>query len=463
MNTKPNLKAIIDNNLDKTGHIPSKGQSRLPKEGWLDSYKHGGPYASSWMLTNPKPAPVSFPRMQFAGPVSSQDSVRHQAGKMFNFEGTKGSPTGTGLANWGYHQSQMPWNTTPKNWKQPKTKEEAVDLYMQEIATNPILTHFPSAMEKGEAGDFLYNTGRDARVYMLDQYLKSKGEAGLPNRGSYNVDTKTEKWTPELQQSLNEQWNKYSQEINKLPTNTRRQLLNKGRDFYYQNTSPIGYKGPMPHPSYEATWKPRIWESVNTYENGGEEKYKRSISDNTRVAPRQIRSESDAELMDYFLKYKKPYEPSQSVKNIKAGLSAADLATVPFVGNPIGFVVNRGIGALNSVADATTSLLYAKDGQWKNAGIDAGEALLDLIPYRKGKSVINLSKTNGLPGVYNKMSKLDKSLNKGLLFAKGAAYADDFKDVFSRKENGGDISIPDLDTDNWLMKYEKGGWLNKHL
>jgi hypothetical protein len=153
--------------------------------------------------------------------------------------------------------------------KQPENPKQAVDLYMQEIANNPILGYFPSAMEKGEAGDFLYNTGRDPRVYMLDQYLKSTGQAGLPNRGSYNVDTKTAQWTPELQGSLDQQWNQYSGQINKLPTNTRRQLLNKGRDFYYQNINkqPNG----SPNPSYEATWKPRIWESVNTYKkNGGD-------------------------------------------------------------------------------------------------------------------------------------------------------------------------------------------------
>lgn len=73
MNTKPNLKAIIDNNLDKTGHIPSKGQSTLPKGGWLDSYKHGGSHASSWMLTNPNRISTFFPRMQKGGDISIPD------------------------------------------------------------------------------------------------------------------------------------------------------------------------------------------------------------------------------------------------------------------------------------------------------------------------------------------------------------------------------------------------------
>jgi len=199
-------------------------------------------------------------------PVSSQDSLRHQAGKTMDFEARKGSPTGTGLSNWGYHHSQLHVSNVPPNWKAPQTKEEAVNLYMKEIA--PKLKYFPSAMEKGEAGDFTYNTGRDARVYMLDQFIKSKGDKnGLPNRGSYNKDIKTNDWTPELQKSLDEQWDKYSPEINKLPENQRRILLNKGRDFYYQNINkkPDG----SPNDSYEATWKPRIWESVNTYEDGG--------------------------------------------------------------------------------------------------------------------------------------------------------------------------------------------------
>jgi len=205
-------------------------------------------------------------KYQIKGQVSQADSVRHLAGQMMDYEARKGSPSGTGLSDWGYHSSQLPYNKVSSNWHAPQTRDEAVDLYMQEIGTNPILGYFNTAMEKGEAGDFLYNTGRDPRVYMLDQYLKSKGQSGLPNRGSYNVDTKTPKWTPELQGSLDEVWNQYAPEINKLSENQRRILLNKGRDFYYQNINQVNGK---PNPAYEATWKPRIWESVNTYKQQG--------------------------------------------------------------------------------------------------------------------------------------------------------------------------------------------------
>jgi len=202
---------------------------------WLDTYQIGG---------------------------TSQDSLRHQAGKTMDFERIKGNQYGTGLTNYGFNNSKQVIGTeTP-------TKEQAIDYYMNTIA--PELNNYSSAMEKGEAGDFLYNTGRDPRVYQIDQYLKSKGKSGIPNRGSYNVDTKTSKWTPELQKSLNEQWNEHSPEINKLSENERRVLLNKGRDFYYQNIErqPGGINENLK--AYNATWKPRIWEAVNTYKQGGQ-------------------------------------------------------------------------------------------------------------------------------------------------------------------------------------------------
>lgn len=196
----------------------------------------------------------------------SVDSLKHQFGKMFDFESTMGGydpNTGKayGLTNFGYNESQLPYNKRDSKWQAPKNKQEAIEMLYNEIGDK--LVHYPSAMEKGEAADFIYNTGRDPRVYMLDQYLKSKGQiSGLPNRGAYNVDTKTDKWTPELENKLNEEWSKHKDNIMKLKENDRRILLNKGRDFFYQNINQVNGK---PNPRYEATWKPRIWNSVNTY------------------------------------------------------------------------------------------------------------------------------------------------------------------------------------------------------
>lgn len=261
----------------------------------------------------------TIPQYQFAGAVSSTDSLRHQAAKMMDFEAKKGSPTGTGLSNWGYHQSQMPYNMQSPNWKQPRTKDEAVNMYMQEIA--PRLQNFPSAMEKGEAGDFLYNTGRDPRVYMLDQYLKSKGQSGIPNRGAYNVDTKTPAWTPQLQQSLNDEWKRNQDDIYKLPVNDRRVLLNKGRDFYYQN---INKKADgTPNDSYKATWKPRIWESVNTYKKGGQTDDDREMLSGVADMLRRVNDVNNRKqiakyMMNNFREEDVTFEPNQFLKSANA-------------------------------------------------------------------------------------------------------------------------------------------------
>ena len=261
----------------------------------------------------------TIPQYQFAGAVSSTDSLRHQAAKMMDFEARKGSAIGKGLSNWGYHQSQMPYNMQSPNWKQPTTKDEAVNMYMQEIA--PRLQNFPSAMEKGEAGDFLYNTGRDPRVYMLDQYLKSKGQSGIPNRGAYNVDTKTPAWTPQLQQSLNDEWKRNQDDIYKLPVNDRRVLLNKGRDFYYQN---INKKADgTPNDSYKATWKPRIWESVNTYKKGGQTDDDREMLSGVADMLRRVNDVNNRKqianyMMDNFRDEDVTFEPNKFLRSANA-------------------------------------------------------------------------------------------------------------------------------------------------
>jgi hypothetical protein len=125
------------------------------------------------------------------------------------------------------------------------------------------------------------------------------------------------------------------------------------------------------------------------------------------------------------------------VKNLKAILSGIDLATLPAIETPWGFVANRAAGIANSVGDAYTAARYAMDGQWGNAGIDAGEAMLDLIPFAKGKKTYNLSKgATNLPFVYNKLSKVDKAANKALRIGKGMSYADDFHDVVPIMQKG---------------------------
>jgi len=166
--------------------------------------------------------------------VSQRDSVANMAYNTMTWEKTAGSPLGKGLPDFGYHSSQEPVSKRPTNFTPPRNQQEAVDLFMKEVA--PKVDYFPTAMEQAIAGDFMYNTGRDPRIYLLDQYLKSKGKKGLPDRGSYNVDTKSTDWTPTLQAKLDKEWNTYKNDINKLDTQARRVMMNNGRDFYYKNT-----------------------------------------------------------------------------------------------------------------------------------------------------------------------------------------------------------------------------------
>ena len=61
-------------------------------------------------------------------PVSSMDSLKHQIGRMMEFEKIMGGydpvgDTARGLPNYGYNQSQLPYNMKNPNWKQPNTKQ----------------------------------------------------------------------------------------------------------------------------------------------------------------------------------------------------------------------------------------------------------------------------------------------------------------------------------------------------
>jgi hypothetical protein len=198
-------------------------------------------------------------------PVSSMDSLKHQIGRMMEFEKIMGGydpigDTAIGLPNFGYGQSQLPYNKKNPNWRPPTTKQQAVDMYIKELGNK--LDYYPSAMEKAEAADFMYNTGRDPRVYMIDAFLKKQGGIGIPNRPRYHKDIKKPEWTPELQKEVDDLWNTHKADLMKLSVNDRRLLMNEGRDSYYQSLNRINGQ---PNPKYRATWAPRIWHSVNDY------------------------------------------------------------------------------------------------------------------------------------------------------------------------------------------------------
>ncbi len=160
-----------------------------------------------------------------------------------------------GLPNWGYNskidlQNQPINPNTGKAW----TIEDAIGLYKTDFL--PKVQNYPMGMRE-RAGDFIYNTGRDPRVYMLDQYLRTVGDKkGLANRTSYNIDMNANPnaWA-KISPQFETEWNKYSADINKLPLDQQIKFLDQGRDFYYQNINRVGND---PNPAYAATWQPRI-------------------------------------------------------------------------------------------------------------------------------------------------------------------------------------------------------------
>lgn len=186
------------------------------------------------------------------GLQTASDSLYHQLGKIADYEFNLGRADGTGLTNYG----------NPKLGSNP-SKKQAVDWILDN--TIPIVKkYYTSPTEQAEAADFVYNTGRDPRIYQLDQYLKSIGQSGLPDRGSFNMDYYGDP-DPNSKTKLVELdklWNQYKDNIQKLSENDRRILLNKGRDFYYRN---INKKSDgSPSDAYYNTWYGRIW-NTNDY------------------------------------------------------------------------------------------------------------------------------------------------------------------------------------------------------
>lgn len=167
---------------------------------------------------------------QRPGTVGDDEWIR----KIMEYEATKGSATGTGLSNWGY------------NSRNPKSIDEAINFYKEDFL--PKVQQYPMGMRE-RMGDFMYNTGTDPRIYLLDQYIieKEKG-MGLPGRSLYKSKGLN---NPDFDAV----YSQYESKINELPLEERIKLLDQGKDFYYQNINQVNGK---PNPSYNATWKPRV-------------------------------------------------------------------------------------------------------------------------------------------------------------------------------------------------------------
>ena len=117
--------------------------------------------------------------------------------------------------------------------------------------------------------DFAYNTGRDPRIYLLDQYIKSQGNpAGLDDRGAYKDAMKNFSWTdPNMQSRFDQVYGDNAAAISALPVADQIKLMNQGRQFYYNNINMVGGK---PNPAAAATWLQRpFYKAGGTVDVGG--------------------------------------------------------------------------------------------------------------------------------------------------------------------------------------------------
>ena len=190
-------------------------------------------------------------------PMSHRDSVAHQVNKILQYEQLQGGPGGRPLPS----------------YSDPKYKSMLMDDIFPEV--DKIMPN-ASAMEKGEAMDYVFNAGwdksnkkikRDPRSYALQEYYRKYSPSNLDKDGKW-AGRKGAPYTFDAE---------YDRTIGKLPENERRVLMNKGRDWYYQNinTKPDG----SPSDNYKDTWYGRIWNTNDfsefnpnnpKFRNGGE-------------------------------------------------------------------------------------------------------------------------------------------------------------------------------------------------
>ena len=198
-----------------------------------------------WLKKNKKAYGGSLTKAQFGifnKPVSSRDSVQNIASNILKYEQLRGGPGGIPLPS----------------YSDPKYMEMLMDDIYPEV--KKIMPN-ASAMETGEAMDFIFNAGwdkankkikKDPRAFALQEYYKKYDPSQLDS---------DKKWAGRKNAPYSYD-DLYANTIAKLPENERRILMNKGRDWYYQNIN-----NPSPgvlSPDYKSTWYGRIW-NTNDY------------------------------------------------------------------------------------------------------------------------------------------------------------------------------------------------------
>jgi len=162
---------------------------------------------------------------------------------ILTYEKEHGLADGTGHPHYGF-------NTPPY----PTTMDEAVARFKVEYL--PRVKIYLDVAERATMADFLFNTGLDGSLYVLDQYYKK--DLGIKNGYPYRVASaqamRNGTWSGStLEYEFNSAWLKYAGQI--YIKNLFLPYLNAGRDFYYKN---IDIGNGIPDPAYYKTWRGRI-------------------------------------------------------------------------------------------------------------------------------------------------------------------------------------------------------------
>ena len=186
---------------------------------------------------------------------------------MFDFEKTSGGfddVTGKayGLSNLGANRytNLDPSDPDYLDPKDPNFRANLMERVKRDYA--PSLQGFDKSLQPSML-DFAYNTGRDPRIYLLDQYMKSQGNtAGLDDRGAYKDAMKNFSWTdPNMQSRFDQVYGDNAAAISALPVADQIKLMNQARQFYYNNIDMVNNQ---PNPAAAATWLKRPF-----YQQGG--------------------------------------------------------------------------------------------------------------------------------------------------------------------------------------------------
>jgi hypothetical protein len=170
---------------------------------------------------------VTNPTETLVNPADSNvsEKVMGNIDKMLDYESTAGSISGTGLNNFG--NSKL---------KEGATKEDAKNWVIENVV--PVVgNNFSDDTAKSAAIDFTYNTGKDLRTYVLNEFVNSgtvlpKEFTGF-DRKKFNADV-TSKDYKENKENLDKLWQAFKQ--TEQGKTAEVDFTNKAREFYYKNT-----------------------------------------------------------------------------------------------------------------------------------------------------------------------------------------------------------------------------------